>query len=563
MDQPIRAGAGTAPLSPLRRLRALVMLLTIALVASGMTMALAGSAQRRHHAGRLGGRERAATSAPPSPRASSATAPYTTILNREFNMVTAENEMKWDATEPHRGQFNYSHGDRIVNHALQQRHAGARPHPGSGTPSSPAGRRACRGSALRNAMINHVTQVATHYRGQDLRLGRGERGVRRRQQRRPARLEPAAHRQRLDRGRVPRRPRRRPGRQALLQRLQHRRLINAKTHRRLQHGPRLQVPRRADRLRRLPVPLRRNAVPSNYQANLQRFAALGVDVQITELDIARAATRPTSTPPSPAPAWPSPAAPASPSGASATATPGAAGDNPLLFDGTGNKKAAYTSVLNALNGGSDPDHPARRARSTPAPGTCWSTATAARRSTCTTWPPTTAPGSPVVPQRRQPAAVAVRRLRQRLLPAQVPALRQGPRRLPTTPPPTAAPSCSGPTTTAPTSSSGSPTDRRLRTADQPQQRQGRSRCRAPPPPTAATSSSTPTGTAPTSSGSWSASASRQATAMWCDPVARDGVTASSSASPVRGSPAGPPGRCRPPGQIGTGASATHHDRSRR
>ncbi len=25
---------------------------------------------------------------------------YTTILEREFNMVTAENEMKWDATEP-------------------------------------------------------------------------------------------------------------------------------------------------------------------------------------------------------------------------------------------------------------------------------------------------------------------------------------------------------------------------------------------------------------------------------------------------------------------------------
>ena len=63
------------------------------------------------------------------------------------------------------------------------------------------------------------------------------------------------------------------------------------------------------------------------------------------------------------------------------------------------------------------------------------------------------PDHPVVPQRRQPAAVAVRRLRRRLLPAQVAAVRQGPRRLTAGPPPTVAPSSSGPTTTPPTSSS--------------------------------------------------------------------------------------------------------------
>ena len=45
-------------------------------------------------------------------------------------MVTAENEMKWDATEPYQNQFNYTNGDRIVNWATQQRQAGARPHPG-------------------------------------------------------------------------------------------------------------------------------------------------------------------------------------------------------------------------------------------------------------------------------------------------------------------------------------------------------------------------------------------------------------------------------------------------
>ena len=34
------------------------------------------------------------------------------------------------------------------------------------------------------------------------------------------------------------------------------------------------------------------------------------------------------------------------------------GENPLLFDGSGNKKAAYTSTLNALNAGSNPARPA-------------------------------------------------------------------------------------------------------------------------------------------------------------------------------------------------------------
>ncbi|WP_345516168.1 endo-1,4-beta-xylanase, partial [Phytohabitans houttuyneae] len=42
---------------------------------------------------------------------------YMTVLNREFNSLVAENEMKWDATEPQRGSFSYGAGDRIVSHA--------------------------------------------------------------------------------------------------------------------------------------------------------------------------------------------------------------------------------------------------------------------------------------------------------------------------------------------------------------------------------------------------------------------------------------------------------------
>src|SRR4051794_18063812 len=42
---------------------------------------------------------------------------YSSILDREFNMITPENEMKWDTTEPSRGNSNFGPGDQIVSHA--------------------------------------------------------------------------------------------------------------------------------------------------------------------------------------------------------------------------------------------------------------------------------------------------------------------------------------------------------------------------------------------------------------------------------------------------------------
>ncbi|WP_330308159.1 MULTISPECIES: endo-1,4-beta-xylanase [unclassified Streptomyces] len=42
---------------------------------------------------------------------------YTSVLDREFNSVTAENAMKWDAVEPTRGSFNWAAADRLVAHA--------------------------------------------------------------------------------------------------------------------------------------------------------------------------------------------------------------------------------------------------------------------------------------------------------------------------------------------------------------------------------------------------------------------------------------------------------------
>jgi endo-1,4-beta-xylanase len=89
--------------------------------------------------------------------------------------------------------------------------------------------------------------------------------------------------------------------------------------------------------------------PSSFQTTLSNFAALGVDVQITELDIAQAgSTQYANT------------VKACMNVARCTgitvwgirdSDSWRSGDNPLLFDSNGNAKAAYSAVLNTLNGG--------------------------------------------------------------------------------------------------------------------------------------------------------------------------------------------------------------------
>ena len=93
-------------------------------------------------------------------------------------------------------------------------------------------------------------------------------------------------------------------------------------------------------------------VPSDYQANLQRFADLGVDVQITELDIAGSARRrPTRTRPWSRPVSRWPAAPASRSGASATATRGAPATRRCCSTTAATRRRRTTRRSTALNAG--------------------------------------------------------------------------------------------------------------------------------------------------------------------------------------------------------------------
>ncbi|HEY3483426.1 MAG TPA: endo-1,4-beta-xylanase, partial [Streptomyces sp.] len=89
---------------------------------------------------------------------------YVNLLNREFTMVTPENEMKWDATEPNRGQFSYGGGDRVLNQAVSTGKR-VRGHALLWHQQQPGWAQGLGGSDLRQAALNHVTQVATHYKG--------------------------------------------------------------------------------------------------------------------------------------------------------------------------------------------------------------------------------------------------------------------------------------------------------------------------------------------------------------------------------------------------------------
>src|SRR3954447_17416248 len=42
---------------------------------------------------------------------------YSNLLATEFTMVTPENELKWEATDPNRGSFNFTKADTIAARA--------------------------------------------------------------------------------------------------------------------------------------------------------------------------------------------------------------------------------------------------------------------------------------------------------------------------------------------------------------------------------------------------------------------------------------------------------------
>ncbi|MFF9818640.1 endo-1,4-beta-xylanase [Streptomyces sp. NPDC014006] len=275
---------------------------------------------------------------------------YTTIAGREFNMVTAENEMKIDATEPQRGQFNFTAADRVYNWAVQNGKQ-VRGHTLAWHSQQPGWMQSLSGSTLRQAMIDHINGVMGHYKGKIAQwdvvneaFADGSSGARR-----DSNLQRTGN----DWIEVAFRTARAADPAAKLCYNDYN--IEDWTWAKTQ-GVYAMV--RDFKQRGVPIDCvgfqshfnSGSPYNSNFRTTLQNFAALGVDVAITELDIQGA-----------------PASTYANVVNDCLAVPHClgitvwgvrdtdswrSGDTPLLFNGDGSKKPAYTAVLNALNGGS-------------------------------------------------------------------------------------------------------------------------------------------------------------------------------------------------------------------
>ncbi|MFI1756960.1 endo-1,4-beta-xylanase [Streptomyces sp. NPDC020571] len=284
---------------------------------------------------------------------------YTSIAAREFNMVTAENEMKIDATEPQRGQFSFSAADRVYNWAVQNGKQ-VRGHTLAWHSQQPGWMQSLSGSALRQAMIDHINGVMAHYKGKIAQwdvvneaFADGSSGARR-----DSNLQRTGN----DWIEVAFRTARAADPSAKL-------CYNDYNVENWTWAKTQAMYNMVKDFKSRGVPIdcvgfqshfnSGSPYNSNFRTTLQNFAALGVDVAITELDIQGA----------------------SPTTYAAVTNDCLAvsrclgitvwgvrdsdswrsGDTPLLFNNDGSKKAAYTAVLNALNGGDgggpDPEEP--------------------------------------------------------------------------------------------------------------------------------------------------------------------------------------------------------------
>ncbi|MGW2724856.1 non-reducing end alpha-L-arabinofuranosidase family hydrolase [Streptomyces sp. NPDC001492] len=274
---------------------------------------------------------------------------YSRILDREFNAITPENEMKWDTIEPSRGNFNFGPADQIVSHAAAhgQRMRGHTLVWHSQLPGWVSSIRDA--NTLRSVMNNHITQEMTHYKGRiyawdvvNEAFADGGSGQHRssvfqnllgdgfiEQAFRTARsADPAA--------------------KLCYNDYSIENWSDAKTQ-----GVYRMV--RDFKARGVPIDcvgfqshFGTGGPPSSFQTTLSNFAALGVDVQITELDIAQAS--PTAYANTVRACMNVPRCTGITAWGIRDSDSWRSGENPLLFDRNGNKKPAYNATLTAMGG---------------------------------------------------------------------------------------------------------------------------------------------------------------------------------------------------------------------
>ncbi|WP_336116450.1 non-reducing end alpha-L-arabinofuranosidase family hydrolase [Streptomyces sp. PTD9-10] len=279
-------------------------------------------------------------------------ATYSTILDREFNMITPENEMKWDTTEPSRGNFNFGPADSIVGHAAAHGRR-MRGHTLVWHSQLPGWVKSITdANTLRSVMDNHITTEMTHYKGKiyawdvvNEAFADGGSG-----QHRSSVFQDVLGNGFIEEAfRTARNAD--PSAKLCYNDYNIENWTDAKTQ-----GVYAMV--KDFKSRGVPIDcvgfqshFGAGGPPASFQTTLSKFAALGVDVQITELDIAQAS--PTAY---------AGAVQACVNVARCTgitvwgirdSDSWRTGENPLLFDAGGNKKPAYNAVLTALGGNSD------------------------------------------------------------------------------------------------------------------------------------------------------------------------------------------------------------------
>ncbi|MGH3415742.1 MAG: endo-1,4-beta-xylanase, partial [Actinocrinis sp.] len=88
----------------------------------------------------------------------------TNLAGTQFDMVTPENEMKWDTVEPNNGQYNFSPGDAIVNFATSHGER-VRGHNLVWENQLPGWVTSLPQSQVKSAMESHITSEVTHFKG--------------------------------------------------------------------------------------------------------------------------------------------------------------------------------------------------------------------------------------------------------------------------------------------------------------------------------------------------------------------------------------------------------------